>query len=63
MWDWCKIPENVVEFNVWLFSTLLVAASLEMVLCLIQMVNGLFGCLCGTCGKEVRREQTEGSGG
>lgn len=52
MWDWCKIPENVVEFNVGLFSTLLVAASLEMVLCLIQMVNGLFGCLCGTCGKE-----------
>ncbi|XP_034532661.1 transmembrane 4 L6 family member 5 [Notolabrus celidotus] len=53
MWNWCKEPENVVEFNVGLFSTLLVAASLELVLCIIQMVNGLFGCLCGTCsGKE-----------
>ncbi|CAJ1086485.1 Transmembrane 4 L6 family member 5%2C partial [Xyrichtys novacula] len=49
LWDWCKEPDNVVGFNVGLFSTLLVAASLELVLCLIQMVNGLFGCLCGTC--------------
>ncbi|KAM3842778.1 transmembrane 4 L6 family member 1-like [Diretmus argenteus] len=56
MWKWCIRPENVVEFNVALFSTLLVAASVELVLCLIQMVNGLFGCICGTCsGKEVRR--------
>uniref|UniRef100_A0A1A8BVM2 Uncharacterized protein n=2 Tax=Nothobranchius kadleci TaxID=1051664 RepID=A0A1A8BVM2_NOTKA len=53
LWSLCKIPENVVEFNVGLFSTLLVAASLELILCAIQMVNGLFGCLCGTCsGKE-----------
>uniref|UniRef100_A0A1A7Z658 Uncharacterized protein n=2 Tax=Iconisemion striatum TaxID=60296 RepID=A0A1A7Z658_9TELE len=52
-WSICKIPDNVVEFNVGLFSTLLVAASLELILCAIQMVNGLFGCLCGTCsGKE-----------
>ncbi|XP_012707055.1 transmembrane 4 L6 family member 5 [Fundulus heteroclitus] len=49
MWDWCKVPENVVEFNVALFSTLLVAAILELILCAIQMVNGLFGCICGTC--------------
>uniref|UniRef100_A0A8C6LZU8 Transmembrane 4 L six family member 21b n=1 Tax=Nothobranchius furzeri TaxID=105023 RepID=A0A8C6LZU8_NOTFU len=53
LWSLCKIPENVIEFNVGLFSTLLVAASLELILCAIQMVNGLFGCLCGTCsGKE-----------
>uniref|UniRef100_A0A8C9YGG0 Transmembrane 4 L six family member 21b n=1 Tax=Sander lucioperca TaxID=283035 RepID=A0A8C9YGG0_SANLU len=49
-WSWCRVPENVVEFNVGLFSTLLVAACLELVLCAIQMVNGLFGCICGTCG-------------
>uniref|UniRef100_A0A8C3A3T7 Transmembrane 4 L six family member 21b n=1 Tax=Cyclopterus lumpus TaxID=8103 RepID=A0A8C3A3T7_CYCLU len=48
-WSWCLIPENVVEFNVGLFSTLLVAACVELALCLIQMVNGLFGCICGTC--------------
>ncbi|KAM4537038.1 transmembrane 4 L6 family member 5 [Odontesthes bonariensis] len=55
MWSWCEIPENVVEFNVALFSTLLVAGCLQGVICIIQMVNGLFGCLCGTCSdKEVR---------
>lgn len=59
MWNWCKAPENVVEFNVALFSTLLVAACMELVLCLIQMVNGLFGCICGTCsGNKVRPEQS-----
>ncbi|XP_022078281.1 transmembrane 4 L6 family member 5 [Acanthochromis polyacanthus] len=52
MWKWCVLPENVVEFNVALFSTLLVAACVELVLCCIQMVNGLFGCLCGTCSGE-----------
>ncbi|TNN26478.1 Transmembrane 4 L6 family member 1 [Liparis tanakae] len=56
-WAWCIEPKNVVEFNVGLFSTLLVAACVELVFCLIQMVNGLFGCICGTCGgKEVRAE-------
>jgi len=52
LWDLCKEPENVVEFNVALFSTLLVSGALACVLCGIQMVNGLFGCICGTCGKE-----------
>nr|XP_020504901.1 transmembrane 4 L6 family member 5-like [Labrus bergylta] len=52
-WETCQEPKNVVEFNVGLFSILLVAACLELILCLIQMVNGLFGCICGTCaGKE-----------
>uniref|UniRef100_A0A3Q2PL84 Transmembrane 4 L six family member 21b n=1 Tax=Fundulus heteroclitus TaxID=8078 RepID=A0A3Q2PL84_FUNHE len=58
MWDWCKVPENVVEFNVALFSTLLVAAILELILCAIQMVNGLFGCICGTC---TDKEEAVGS--
>lgn len=53
MWNLCQEPKNVVEFNVGLFSTLLVAACVELILCGIQMVNGLFGCICGTCsGKE-----------
>ncbi|KAK6291814.1 hypothetical protein J4Q44_G00375990 [Coregonus suidteri] len=50
LWKTCKEPEDVVQFNIGLFATLLVAASLELVLCGIQMVNGLFGCICGTCG-------------
>ncbi|XP_061566314.1 transmembrane 4 L6 family member 1 [Cololabis saira] len=49
VWGWCILPEKVVEFNVGLFSTLLVAASLQAILCTFQMVNGLFGCICGTC--------------
>ncbi|XP_061105050.1 transmembrane 4 L6 family member 4 isoform X2 [Conger conger] len=48
-WKLCLAPENVVEFNLGLFATLLVASSLQLVLCAFQMVNGLFGCLCGTC--------------
>ncbi|KAM4612408.1 transmembrane 4 L6 family member 1 [Polymixia lowei] len=48
MWKICLEPENVVQFNVALFSVLLVAAGIELVLCVIQMVNGLFGCLCGS---------------
>ncbi|KAM9827568.1 transmembrane 4 L6 family member 5-like [Neosynchiropus ocellatus] len=48
-WNTCILPENVVEFNVGLFSTLVIAAGIELILCAIQMVNGLFGCLCGTC--------------
>ncbi|XP_062340920.1 transmembrane 4 L6 family member 4 [Osmerus eperlanus] len=49
MWSLCTEPKNVVEFNVGLFSTLLVASGLQLVLCAFQMINGLFGCLCGTC--------------
>ncbi|XP_029925416.1 transmembrane 4 L6 family member 5 [Myripristis murdjan] len=51
-WGTCWEPKNVVEFNVGLFSTLLVVSALQVVLCGIQMVNGLFGCLCGTCSKK-----------
>ena len=58
-WKLCKEPENVVEFNVALFSTLLVTGGIACVLCGIQMVNGLFGCICGTCGKEVSPEPVE----
>jgi len=48
-WGTCIEPNNVVEFNVGLFSTLLVTSAVQLVLCAIQMINGLFGCLCGTC--------------
>ncbi|XP_066563136.1 transmembrane 4 L6 family member 5 [Amia ocellicauda] len=49
-WSLCKEPENVVEFNITLFSIIMAASCIEMVLCAFQIVNGLFGCLCGTCG-------------
>ncbi|XP_061659020.1 solute carrier family 25 member 35 [Syngnathoides biaculeatus] len=43
-------PENVVRFNVGLFGTLLACGCLQALLCAVQMINGLVGCLCGTCG-------------
>lgn len=50
LWDLCLEPKGVVSFNMGLFATLLITSSLQLVLCGLQMVNGLFGCLCGTCG-------------
>lgn len=49
IWDWCTEPKGVVEFNIVLFSILLVAGCLELLLCGFQVINGLFGCICGTC--------------
>ncbi|KAM8972534.1 transmembrane 4 L6 family member 4-like [Pelodytes ibericus] len=48
-WTRCIEPTGVVEFNVILFSTLVAASAIQVVLCAIQMLNGLFGCICGTC--------------
>ncbi|XP_053187310.1 transmembrane 4 L6 family member 1 [Scomber japonicus] len=48
-WWKCTEPSNIVHFNIGLFGTLLATSCLQVVLCGIQMINGLFGCLCGTC--------------
>lgn len=48
-WAQCREPKNVVQFNIGLFVTLLAASCVQGLLCAIQMINGLFGCLCGTC--------------
>ncbi|XP_069623463.1 transmembrane 4 L6 family member 5-like [Ranitomeya imitator] len=48
-WSFCEKPEGVVEFNIILFSMVLASTAITLVLCTIQMLNGLFGCLCGTC--------------
>lgn len=50
-WDLCQKPKDVVLFNVVLFFLLIGFSVIELFLCLVQVVNGLFGCLCGTCGK------------
>ncbi|XP_061607022.1 transmembrane 4 L6 family member 5 [Phyllopteryx taeniolatus] len=49
-WGTCTEPKKIVQFNIGLFGTLLACSCLQAVLCAIQMINGLFGCLCGTCG-------------
>ncbi|KAM7374209.1 hypothetical protein PAMP_006882 [Pampus punctatissimus] len=49
LWEKCTEPKNIVQFNSALFITLMATNFLEALLCAIQMINGLFGCLCGTC--------------
>ncbi|XP_041034906.1 transmembrane 4 L6 family member 5 isoform X1 [Carcharodon carcharias] len=51
LWDKCHRPKDVILFNVVLFALLIGCSLIELVLCLLQMINGLFGCICGTCGK------------
>ncbi|XP_051900515.1 transmembrane 4 L6 family member 1-like [Pristis pectinata] len=49
MWNMCVEPKDVVLFNIILFGLMIGFSMLELILCLIQAINGLFGCLCGTC--------------
>ncbi|XP_029029489.1 transmembrane 4 L6 family member 4-like [Betta splendens] len=53
-WGLCPSHKNIVQFNVRLFTTLVTTSVLQLILCGILMINGLFGCLRGTC-KEGRR--------
>ncbi|NXW36302.1 T4S1 protein, partial [Phaetusa simplex] len=48
-WSICKEPENIVLWNIILFSILLAIGVIEAALCFIQVVNGLTGFVCGTC--------------
>uniref|UniRef100_A0A8C0GX85 Transmembrane 4 L6 family member 1 n=1 Tax=Chelonoidis abingdonii TaxID=106734 RepID=A0A8C0GX85_CHEAB len=48
-WSICKKPENVIMWNIVLFSLLLGIGTIEAVLCFIQVINGLIGFICGTC--------------
>lgn len=49
LWSKCREPKNVVSWNLTLFSILLIIAVFQMLLCTIQVVNGLLGTLCGDC--------------
>ncbi|XP_027541292.1 transmembrane 4 L6 family member 4 [Neopelma chrysocephalum] len=49
LWDKCLSPDNIVVWHLTLFSLLLVMSLIQGVLCGIQVVNGLFGTLCGDC--------------
>nr|XP_015816402.2 transmembrane 4 L6 family member 5 [Nothobranchius furzeri]XP_015816403.2 transmembrane 4 L6 family member 5 [Nothobranchius furzeri] len=51
-WWMCTAPKDILPFHIGLFSTLLATSSLQAILCAAQMINGLFGCLCGTCIKK-----------
>ncbi|XP_036125848.1 transmembrane 4 L6 family member 5 [Molossus molossus] len=51
-WSLCEQPPNVVCWNVTLFSLLLAASCLELLLCGVQLVNATIGVLCGDCRKK-----------
>ncbi|XP_037543611.1 transmembrane 4 L6 family member 4-like [Nematolebias whitei] len=56
LWTRCIEPKKVVQFNMGLFITLMVASILQALLCVSQIINGFIGCLCGTCNEsEVMR--------
>ncbi|XP_061636538.1 transmembrane 4 L6 family member 4 [Phyllopteryx taeniolatus] len=49
IWSKCIEPTGVVSWHLSLFSVLLVMGLLQMVLCAVQVLNGLLGALCGDC--------------
>ncbi|NXS04212.1 T4S5 protein, partial [Oxylabes madagascariensis] len=48
-WSICLEPEGIVTWHVVLFSLLLLLSVAEMLLALLQILNGCLGCLCGFC--------------
>ncbi|XP_006863550.1 PREDICTED: transmembrane 4 L6 family member 5 [Chrysochloris asiatica] len=52
LWSLCQEPPNVVCWNVTLFSMLVAASCLEIVLCGVQLVNAAIGVFCGDCRKK-----------
>ncbi|XP_055370695.1 transmembrane 4 L6 family member 4-like [Betta splendens] len=52
----CPHPE-VNQIYISLFTTLVTTSALQMMLCGIQMINGLIGCLCGTSTNQRPRAQ------
>ncbi|NXN94275.1 T4S1 protein, partial [Rhinopomastus cyanomelas] len=48
-WSICKEPENIILWNIVLFSILLAIGVIEAILCFIQVINGLTGFVCGMC--------------
>uniref|UniRef100_A0A8C5T2B9 T4S1 protein n=1 Tax=Malurus cyaneus samueli TaxID=2593467 RepID=A0A8C5T2B9_9PASS len=48
-WSICLEPEGIVTWHVSLFALLLLISAAEMLLALLQIVNGCLGCLCGFC--------------
>ncbi|XP_057697393.1 transmembrane 4 L6 family member 4-like [Corythoichthys intestinalis] len=49
IWSKCIEPAGVVSWHLSLFSVLLVMGLIQLVLCAVQVINGLLGALCGDC--------------
>lgn len=48
-WSQCIEPQHAVEWNISLFSILLALGGIEFILCLVQVINGMLGGICGYC--------------
>ncbi|XP_044288880.1 transmembrane 4 L6 family member 19 [Varanus komodoensis] len=48
----CIEPSNIVSWNVYFFSALLIISMVEMVLAALQIISAFFGCICGLCEKK-----------
>ncbi|XP_067880098.1 transmembrane 4 L6 family member 5 [Heterodontus francisci] len=59
LWTICKDPPNIVLWNVVLFSILLVCSVIELVFCVLQVVNGCIGVFCGDCRKSHRKDDDD----
>ncbi|XP_026557382.1 transmembrane 4 L6 family member 4 [Pseudonaja textilis] len=49
LWKICQFPKSIVPWNLTLFSLLLLMSGIQLILCAIQAINGLFGAICGDC--------------
>ncbi|KAM8953749.1 transmembrane 4 L6 family member 4-like [Pelodytes ibericus] len=49
LWKRCKQPAHIVQWNLTLFSLLLIMSGVQAVLCAVQAINGLIGTICGDC--------------
>ncbi|XP_015248805.1 transmembrane 4 L6 family member 4 [Cyprinodon tularosa] len=50
IWTKCEKPDNLVTWHLSLFSVILAMGLIQIVLCAVQVINGLLGALCGDCG-------------
>ncbi|XP_044282731.1 transmembrane 4 L6 family member 1-like [Varanus komodoensis] len=55
LWNVCVEPHGVIQFNVILFSLMLCSGLVELCLCITQVFNGFFGCICGTCADKTSK--------
>ncbi|KAM8953160.1 transmembrane 4 L6 family member 1 [Pelodytes ibericus] len=60
IWSQCTEPSNVVVWNVTLFSILLGLSAIQVILCIIQVINGFIGGLCGCCCEDKSQPHSSG---
>ncbi|KAK6478643.1 transmembrane 4 L6 family member 1 [Huso huso] len=49
LWTRCLEPAHVVEWNITLFSILLTLSGVQVIICVVQIINGMIGGICGPC--------------